>query len=917
MIRTSHIFALITFIALLNTFTVYSQQTGGSAYEEIILRAEQYMETGDYAKAKQEYENALGINPDASYPRIKLQQIRKTFVDPNDSRRYNNYISEGDRLFDRRDFIKAREQYFWANVLRPDEKHPRSRMKEIDEIIKDRKRKLVIFNKSVATADSLFDLNQYQQALNEYLYASGLLPGEIYPRTRIDEINKIFEEARQEQKAYNKAVEEADQLYMIQDYNAAMDAYNKALQMRPQERYPASMIDRINAMASDQRSLENVYASVVDNADRLFDETDYPASRVAYEHAMRLKPEEEYPKKRVGEIDALLEARAMSEEAFDEAMLMAMQYYENDNYESALKQFRKAEKIRNLNEEAILIVEKIEGILKEERLYNSFIAKADESFNAGDYNSARNNYTQALEKRASETYPAGRIEEIDSILANLGQMEDNYNTAISSADRAFSNRDYKEALGFFQQAAKIMPGETYPKQRVGELQPFLEILELADGFVASEQYQSALDQYRAANELLPLSDETLVKIAEAESALQTQKAYNEMMLHANELYDEGKYETAREKYQEALDLMPGSQTASDRIADIDALLNTRAEKTKNYADAIMRGDKSFDEEDFEKALEAYSQAATLKPEENYPASRISEVQEIVRQQQANQLAYNENINLADNKFNSGHYQQAISSYQEALKYMPGDSYAENRITEARNLISEAEINEAFASAVSQANFHEDNGDLISALDAWKTASGLKPEEALPKQRINELSAVVAEEKRRIQEAYDKFIADGNRHFNSRVFDQAIDAYIEAGLLKPGETYPFEMIDSIRRYIDERAIVDLVSEPVNIVSGDEKRFTFSPVEMRVRRNNYVIVTLRFNSTESSRFFLNYGLDGQRSGGIVVRNPGGKEENQFIVRVSSQDRWYRIDNNWISIYPEGSDVEITQLRISSGD
>jgi hypothetical protein len=51
--------------------------------------------------------------------------------------------------------------------------------------------------------------------------------------------------------------------------------------------------------------------------------------------------------------------------------------------------------------------------------------------------------------------------------------------------------------------------------------------------------------------------------------------------------------------------------------------------------------------------------------------------------------------------------------------------------------------------------------------------------------------------------------------------------------------------------------------------------------------------------------------------VVRNPGGKTESQFIVRVSSQDRWYRIDNNWISIYPEGADVEVLQLRISSGD
>ena len=126
-----------------------------------------------------------------------------------------------------------------------------------------------------------------------------------------------------------------------------------------------------------------------------------------------------------------------------------------------------------------------------------------------------------------------------------------------------------------------------------------------------------------------------------------------------------------------------------------------------------------------------------------------------------------------------------------------------------------------------------------------------------------------------------------------------------------------MIAQIRKYIAERAIVDLVTLPMTIKSGDEKRFSFKPVDMRVRRNNYVTLTMRFANTESSRFFLNYGLDNQKSGGIVVRNPGGKEESQFIIRVSSQDRWYRVDNNWISIYAEGSDIEITHMRISSGD
>ncbi len=347
------------------------------------------------------------------------------------------------------------------------------------------------------------------------------------------------------------------------------------------------------------------------------------------------------------------------------------------------------------------------------------------------------------------------------------------------------------------------------------------------------------------------------------------------------------------------------------------MLAAVAEKQKNYSEAITRADKALKDKEYHEALKEFSLAASIKPEEAYPEKKLEEVQKIIKELEAKQLAYDQQISAADSKFTIGNYSQAIEFYQEALKYKPNDSYAENRINESRNLISESEIDAAYANAVSSAQFHEENKDLIKALASWESASHLKPNESLPVNKINELGAIVAAEKRKIQESYDKLITDADRFYSTKIFDQAIDSYQEAAQLKPDEKYPTEMIGQIKKYIEERAIVDLVTQPLSIKSGNEQRFSFKPVDMRVRRNNYVSLNVRFANTESSRFFLNYGLNEQKNGGIVVRNPGGKEENQFIIRVSSQDRWYRIDNNWISIYAEGSDVEITQLRISSGD
>jgi len=914
--------SLRTYIIILSIFISYhyaipthGQQTG--EYERIILRAEQFMDQKNYRQAKQEYENALRINPDASYPRIKLQQIREVYADPDDPRRYNAYVSEGDRLFILQDYRKSREQFFWANIIKPNERYPVDKLKELDALIKELERREILYQRSIKTADSLFNLKEYQVAMNEYLYASGLLPREIYPRNRIDQINKIFEATRKEHAAYQKVIEEADQLYMIQNYNAALAAYNRALSMKPGDRYPASMIERIQGMAAEQRSLETIYNSVIENADRLFIAADFDASRSAYEHALRLKPAESHPKKRIDEIDAILEARAMSEEAYQEALAAARNHYNLGEYPLAMEFYKKAEKIKALDAESLSKLNEIEKILEAELKFKNTLANADELFGKGQYQSARNAYVAVLGLRPGTDHATKRLGEIDIILSNLEALEAGYESEIKIAAKAFDDKDYAAALVSYKKASNLKPSEQYPRQRIELIQPVAELLSQAEQHYGNNEYQAALEKYRQAMSLLPLPNEALARVSELEKQVANMKAYTAILQDANALFVSGEYESARNKYHEALQLIPGADEATRRIAEIDALLASIAETEKNYKAAIALADEAFTRKDYKAALTNYRIANNLKPGETYSKNKIAELESILKEIEAKEAAFNEQIAIADSRFSNGQYEQAIAAYQEALRLKPADSYAERRISEARSRISEAEINEAYANAVASARLHEENNDLESALLAWETAASLKPAENLPKERIAELGAAVAKERRMIQEAYDKAIADGDHYFNIKVFDQAIESYNEAARLKPTETYPISQIEAIRRHIEERAIVDLVTEPISIISGDEKRFNFKPVDMRVRRNNYVILNLKFSNLSPSRFFLNYGLDDQRNGGIVVRTPGGDEETQFIVRVSSQDRWYRLDNNWISIYPEGSDVEVTQLRISSGD
>ena len=164
-------------------------------------------------------------------------------------------------------------------------------------------------------------------------------------------------------------------------------------------------------------------------------------------------------------------------------------------------------------------------------------------------------------------------------------------------------------------------------------------------------------------------------------------------------------------------------------------------------------------------------------------------------------------------------------------------------------------------------------------------------------------------------AYDKAVGEGDRYYNTFVFDQAIDSYTDALSFLPMETYPKEMISKIKKIIAENAIVDVVNASTIIPGGSEKQFSFTPINMASRKNNYFFIKIRNLSDKPSNVLLRYGKDKQTNGGAVIKNLAADGKiNDRLVSVRDQDPWYREDNNWISVYPQGGDVEITFIQIS---
>jgi len=101
----------------------------------------------------------------------------------------------------------------------------------------------------------------------------------------------------------------------------------------------------------------------------------------------------------------------------------------------------------------------------------------------------------------------------------------------------------------------------------------------------------------------------------------------------------------------------------------------------------------------------------------------------------------------------------------------------------------------------------------------------------------------------------------------------------------------------------------------VASKTTKKLEFAPVPVNVRKSNYILVKAKSLNGQPASVIFSYGSAAGKNGGFVVPIPEGDQSNDFIIRVGNQYKWFSEDNNWLEIYPENGDIELTLVRIST--
>ncbi|NVO01237.1 MAG: hypothetical protein HXX09_00905 [Bacteroidetes bacterium] len=799
--------------------------TQNQSYIKAIAEADNLFNSKSYDLAKTSYQKASGMKPDEKYPKDKIAEItnlQSALLAKNQN--YTKFIADADLQFSQKNYEIAKQKYSEASDLKPDEKYPKDKITEINNIFAQQNSQNQAYIKSIAEADNLFNTKSYDLAKVSYQKASGLKPNEKYPKDKITEISTLLAEQLKQKQAYDKAIADADLLFNSKTYEKAKDAYVNAGNIRPDEKYPKDKIAEINAIFAQQNSQNQAYFKAIADADNFFNTKVYDKAKEAYTNASKLKVEEKYPKDKLVEIASIQASQLKLKQNYDKAIADADALMLAKNYDKAKDGYNAALVIKSDEKYPKDKITEINNLLAQQKNtlnqnYLKAIADADVLFNAKNYDKAKEGYTGASKIKPEEKYPNDKLLEIASIQAELLKTKQAYDKAVADADILFKAKDYNKAKDAYLSASNIKSDEKYPKDKINEINGILAqadnankvyytTIAEADNLFNAKSYDLAKTSYQKASGLKPDEKYPKDKILEIGTLLAEQQkqkqAYDKAIADADALFNSKNYDKAKDGYNGAIAIKSDEKYPKDKITEINKLLAMQKDNlNQSYQKAIADADALFNVKNYDKAKDGYNSAIAIKSDEKYPKDKLLEIATLQAELLKVKQAYDKAIADADILFKAKDYNKAKDGYSAASNIKSDEKYPKDKINEINGILAQLDnANQAYFKTIAEADnlFNTKSYDLAKA--SYQKASGLKPDEKYPKDKIAEIGTLLAEQLKQKQ-IYDKAIADADALFNSKNYEKAKDGYVNANVIRPDEKYPKDKITEINTLLGKQ------------------------------------------------------------------------------------------------------------------
>lgn len=849
-------------------------------YDEAVAEGDKLFDAENYEGAKAKYEEALAIESASTYVKGRVaicdEKLAAAKAEKERLEKIQKLLAQGNEEINAKTWDIAKSTF--EEVLTLEAGHPvaTERIAFIDQKLKeeaDQAAQEQKYSALMKEGESLTNAKKYQEALSKYQEAKSTKDTpEVNERiTAVEKLIADEKNAEEKEAQYAAHMSEGESfLGIIGDIDGAKKEFEAASALFPDRQEPKDKIAQIDKLLADQKAAQEKkeqYEASIKEGDHQFNNANWEEAAKKYREALTFDPNQQYPKDRLSEIEQKVAENAAKEEQktkYDAAIKEADQLFASSKWNEAKAKYTEAKSIDNTQAYPDSKITEIDGILANEAAnaekkaqYDALVKKADELLAQSKLEDAKAKFQEALVVDDTQTYPVQRINEIDAIIAQNAAdqaKKEQYDALVKEADDLFAAKDLENARAKYMEAHNVDGGQTYPTQKIEEINKILadqlaasekqakydEAIKQGDEMFGTQNYTGAKVKYQEAlsidgGQQYPKDQITQIDklVAELSAAMEKEEAYNQAIKDADQLFELKQYTEAKSKYQAAIALDGTQQYPKDQIIALDQLIaeNAAAKEKQDQINALLgEGKDLYNKRDLDGAKSKFQSVLGLDPANSEATNMIAQIEKdlIAAQNQAAQdelfaqlksegftLADEEKYSEAKNKLNQA---LAIKADQEIVKKIDEINRIEGQIANQQAL--EKQYNDL----MTEAGNKEASGDLSGALFSYKAASNVKPNESLPKSKIEELQALLAassnNEQEKIDAEYRAAMDKANALMAAENYLEAIREYNNALSIKPEEKEPVEKAAEAERL--EKAKSDADAQYEKILSVAQKK-----------------------------------------------------------------------------------------------
>ncbi len=768
-------------------------------FDALIKEADQLVISGDYEEAISKYDEALLIMEDASAKdkKEKAQELLdKDLAKKEQKEKIEALLVSAEEKMGNEEYEGALADYQEVIVLdqnNTDAIEGKAAAEKAIAQLKKLAEKKEQFDQYVLQGDEAFNSEGWEEARNNYQAAKDIFNDDEHVNDRLELIAQKISESEQLEQINNQIeilLNQADGLKKDDEWKLVVDKYDEALALDDSRDDVRQLLEEAKLSLAEWNKNQDQQARFEKlklEGDEMFVQENWSDAKVKYEEALTIQDNSDIRSniEAINEKLAELESEKEQEERFNELVADAESLESNEEFENAIDKYREALTIKSSADIENKIAEledklaKLEKSAETQEVYDAAMEKGQEALDKNDYASAIKSFEDALLAIPMDKEATRLRNEAQDALSDLRSEEEKYNSLLEKGESALQNEELEDAKKFYENAQSMRPKATLPQDKIIEI-----------------------------DELLRKKKEELESLNEEEKV--NQEYQNKLEL-AEVAAGNFKYDDAIDHLKEALKLKPAEDLPKKKIKEYQALLDqisAQNAKEKKYSDLVLEADEAFDNESYEESIELYNEALTVKSNETYPKTQIGKAKDALKAAENLDLnrKYNNLIDIADKSFANEEYQEAIDNYKKALEEKPGDQYSIDKIEESKqildNLKAEKEqaekSNSEYNKFISEADKLYDQKEFIEAKKKYESALQVKPNDQYAIRRIKES---VESAKIKVDQGdelrYQKILSKADEYFGEENYEKATSLYKRALSLRSYDQYPKDKLDEIK------------------------------------------------------------------------------------------------------------------------